>query len=417
MTTNFDAARAKWPSDVAGLPPHVQAVYQTWLGEMVPSLRNAAAASPVPITPHAADGNRYNKPMRARDLTLARTPWPAGIDSPPAVLTEAQVITFGGNGSSDGDQNPNPNDSAGEIAELKQMLRDQQISIAKLVRQQEALAEDKDATSAYEICDATLARLPASFRASVPMSRVDRRRLRRDHGGAYPPDKMPKELSLPEDVKSERNVAAHKVSLVALTKDIISPLMEGNMEVLRMVGTVHSRVTELLTEMQDAVENGQDSVVLASELMEELDTTAGAAAASMDLVLDLHARLRTVVTSRVERAMGFADLHEDPNKRGKETFLSTDFEAKIEEKAKAKAHMAWAKSGTGLPPKGSLHAQPPSKNAGGGSKQTRTGTKGGGGSGSKNGGAGGRGRGSGGRGRGSGGGRGNKSTDTPSDKS
>jgi len=86
----------------------------------------------------------------------------------------------------------------------------------------------------------------------------------------------------------------------------------------------------------------------------------------MALIIDLHARLRTVITSRVERAMGFADLHDDPNKRSKETFLSEDFQLKIEEKAKEKAHMAWAKSGTGGPPRGSLHGQPPPNKGGGG---------------------------------------------------
>ena len=57
-------------------------------------------------------------------------------------------------------------------------------------------------------------------------------------------------------------MAAAKITLVGLTKDIISPLMDGNMEVLRMVGTVHSRVLSLATEMQSAVDEGDDNAVL-----------------------------------------------------------------------------------------------------------------------------------------------------------
>ena len=363
MTTNFDAARARWPDDVSLLPADFQAVYQTWMGLRVPDMVLAAGNSPVAITP---TGGRPLKTGRARDLTLSRTPWPAGTPNPPAILTEASIVTFGDNGPSDNSDAGSQGGQDGEVAELRKLVQNQQIAIDKLLLQQQALNDDKDATSAYQIDDATLDRLPKSFRALVPMSRVDRRRLRRDHGGAYPTDRLPKELTLPEDVKNEKSVAAAKITLVGLTKDIISPLMDGNMEVLRMVGTVHSRVLSLATEMQSAVDEGDDNVVLCKDMLDDLTPAVGAVTAALDLVLDLHARMRTNVTNRVERAMGFVDLHDDPNKRGKETFLSEDFQAKIEQKAKDKAHMAWARSGTGGPPQGSLHGKPPTKAKGGG---------------------------------------------------
>jgi len=407
MTANIDAARAKWPSDVASLPASFQAVFQTWMGLRVLEISSTPGAPPAP-----ARGISYPKSMRARDCTLARTPFPVGTPNTPALLTEAQILTFGGNGSSD----DSGGDGGGELAELKRLVQDQQISIQRLLRQQEALADDKDATSSYEVCDATLSKMPDSFRALEPMSKADRRHLTRDHGGFYPKDRLPKELQLPEDVKNEKNVAATKISLVSLTKDVISPLMDGNMQCVRMVGTAHSRLIELHAEMVTAVEADAEAVVLASDVRNELELAVGAATASMDLVLDLHARMRTIVTSRVERAMGFSDLHDDPNKRSKETFLSKDFQEKIEAKAKEKAHMAWAKSGTGGPPRGSLHGQPPSKGTGGGGfNKSRQPTKIGGGRGGKPNGSNGTkngGRGSGGKG----GGRGKGSSDPPSDK-
>jgi hypothetical protein len=304
----------------------------------------------------------------------------------------------------------------GELAELKRLVQDQQSSIQRLLRQQEALADDKDATSSCEACDATLSKMPNSFRALEPMSKADRRHLTRDHGGFYPKDRLPNELQLPEDVKNEKNVAATKISLVSLTihKDVISPLMDGNVECVKMVGTAHSRLIELHAEMATAVDADEGAVVLASDVRNELELAVGAATASVDLVLDLHARMRTVVTSRVERAMGFSDLHVDPNKRAKETFLSKDLQEKIEAKAKEKAHVAWAKSGTGGAPRGSLHGQPPSKSVGGGSNKSRTPAKIGGGRGGKTrGGSSNKrsGRGSGGRGRG----RGKGPSDPPSD--
>ena len=405
MTANIDAARAKWPSDVASLPASFQAVFQTWMGLRVVEISSTPGAPPAPTQ------GSYTKSMRARECTLARTPFPVGTPNTPALLTEAQILAFGGTGSH-GDSG---GDGGGELAELKRLVQDQQISIQRLLRQQEALADDKDATSSYEVCDATLAKMPDSFRALEPMSKADRRHLTRDHGGFYPKDRLPKELQLPEDAKNEKNVAATKISLVSLTKDVISPLMDGNMHCIRMVGTAHSRLIELHAEMVTAVEADGEAVVLASDVRNELELAVGAATASMDLVLDLHARMRTIVTSRVERAMGFSDLHDDPNKRSKETFLSKDFQEKIEAKAKEKAHMAWAKSGTGGPPRGSLHGQPPSKSGGGGVNKARAPTKIGGGRGGKTGNSssaksGGRGSG------GKGGGRGKGSSDSPSDK-
>ena len=71
--------------------------------------------------------------------------------------------------------------------------------------------------------------------------------------------------------------------------------------------------------------------------------------------------------------MGFENLHQDPNKREKESFLSEDFDRKIEERAKAKAHLAWARNqsrATNLS-RGSLHENPPSKSLGGGGTASR----------------------------------------------
>lgn len=369
MATPFDEARDKWPRSVNELTPRVQAVYQAWLCLRVPDLDTARGGSPVAIVPPS--GGRYVKPDRARDLTLARAPFPVGTPAPPAVLTEAEVLAIGITDSASGGGSDDEGSSS-EITELRDLVQNQQIAINKLLLQQEALADDKDATSTYAICEATLRKVPTSVREVTPMSRVDRRRLRRDHGGSFPKDSLPKELHLPDDVKNEKAVAAAKLTLVSLTKDVITPLMEGNMEVFRMAGTVHSRLAEFTVAMQAAMEDGSDSVVAVQDVLEELELLMGAAGASMELVLDLHARMRTQVTGRVERAMGFHDLHDDPNRRGKETFLSSDFQVKIEEKAKAKAHMAWARSGSGQAPSGSLHGAPPFRKTGGGGGQKKT---------------------------------------------
>jgi hypothetical protein len=392
MTESFEKAVGKWPTgNEASLPPDFLAVYQTWLGFIVPTLRASLGDSPVAFT----TPNRQTKPGRARDLTLSCTPFPVGTASPPAVLLQQQIVDFGEEdpgGSEASDQEDEG--GAGEIAALKATLlklvgdnKSQQIAIEKLMLQQAALQDDKEATSTYPICSTTAARIPTSFRSLNPMSRTDRRRLRRDHSGTFPEDCIPRELQLPDDIRSHKEVASAKLTLVALTKDIIGPAMAGNLETMRMVGTVHSRLHDLHEEMQSHAEEGDDIVVKAIEVVEAVEPILGAATASLELVLDLHARLRTTVTSRVERAMGFVDLHEDPDKRAKETFLSDDFQAKIEQKAKDKAHMAWASGKVGGgPPRSSLHGQPPpNKSRGGGNSRQRSiqNTGGGGGRGNK----------------------------------
>ena len=417
MTESFEKAVGRWPTgDEASLPPEFLAVYQTWLGFVVPTLRASLADSPVVVTTPA----RQNKPERARDLTLSRTPFPAGTPGPPAVLFLQQIIDFGeedGPGGSDSSSHQEDEGGEGEIEALKATVRklvgankSQQIAIEKLMLQQAALQDDKEATSTYPICPATAARIPTSFRSLNPMSRVDRRRLRRDHSGTFPEDCIPREMQLPDDIRAHKEVVTAKLTLVALTKDIIGPTMAGNLETMRMVGTVHSRLHDLHEEMLSHAEEGDDIVVNATEVVEAVAPILGASTAALELVLDLHARLRTAVTSRVERAMGFVDLHEDPDKRSKETFLSEDFQAKIEQKAKDKAHMAWASGKVGGgPPRGSLHGQPPpNKNRGGGNRQRSIKKSGGGGnSGNKH--TGGRGKGGGARGKGGGKGQDNKS--------
>ena len=368
MVLTMTQLQDRWPAaNLESLPPDVQAIYQTWMGLRVLVLQAAhnSPSSPVPVPPYS---RRPRKEIRARDLTLCRAPFPAGTPGAPAVLSRERVEELGelwGSGSSSSggggaDAAPPPRSDKDEIADLRNIVKDQQIAIQKLLRQQEALIDDKDATSAYTVTEASLARLPDSWRKSVPMSRVDRRRLRRDHGGIIPSDRMPKDLVLTDDVKAEKSVASAKITLVALAKDVVGPLMEGNTETLRMVVTAHSRLTDLMADVQGALDSAENSVFPAREIRDDLEPLMGAVSASLDLAIDVHARLRTAITSRVERAMGFSDLHEDPNKRSKETFLSDDFQKLVEEKAKEKAHLAWARSGSGAP-RASLHDGPPPK--------------------------------------------------------
>jgi hypothetical protein len=329
------------------------------------------------------------------------------------VLSSQQIIDFGEEGGPDGsDSSSHQEDEGGEgeIEALKAAVRklvgankSQQIAIEKLTLQQAALQDDKEAISTCPICPATAARIPTSFRSLNPMSRVDRCRLRRDHSGTFPEDCIPREMQLPDDIRAHKEVATAKLTLVALTKDVIGPTMAGNLEIMRVVGAVHSRLYDLHEEMLRHAEEGDDIVVKATEVVEAVAPILGATTAGLELVLDLHARLRTAVTSRVERAMGFVDLHEDPDKRSKETFLSEDFQAKIEQKAKDEAHVAWASGKVGgVPPRGSLHGQPPpNKHRGGGNRQRSIKNPGGGGnSGKKH--TGGRGNGGGTRGKGGG---------------
>ena len=372
MTSIFERARDKWPDDLTALPPHFQAVYQTWLPLRLQTLEETTAgATPVPSrTP-----GRYYKKHHARDLTLLGTPFPSTISNPPAVLNDAQLEDFVRHRNDETPIVPQVSPPAQqEFDKLRRDLASTQLALDQLLRQQDAREGSGTLTSSYQVADATLALIPPSVRDREPLSRFERRRLGRDHGGVYPKDALPKELHLPEDVRTDPKVTSHKTSLLSLQKEIINPLMAGNLDSLRMAGTTHSRLAELLAEVRDAnasAESGQDTVVLPRDLLMELEPAVATAAASIELILDLHARMRVVVTSRVEKSLGFNDLHDDPNKSVKESFLSKDFQDKIEQRAKEKAHLAWAQSGKGNPPTGSLHGAPPTKKTGAGGNNRR----------------------------------------------
>ena len=371
MTSLFDRARDRWPDDLTNLPPHVQAVYQTWLPLRLQALEAASSG----LTPSRTPG-RYFKRHHARDLTLLRTPFPATVTNPPALLTDQQLADFAGEVTPPSSSASGDPPAQQELERLRQDLASTQLALEQLLRQQDAREGTGVITSAYQVSDATLALIPSSVRDRVPLSRLERRRLGRDHGGMYPRDALPKELHLPDDVRGDPKVVAHKTPLLTLQKEIINPLMGGNLDSLRMAGTTHSRLADLLEDVREARESaasGQDTVVLPKDLCDELEPAVAAAAATIELILDLHARMRVVVTSRVEKSLGFSDLHDDPNKSVKESFLSQDFQDKIEQRAKEKAHLAWAQSGKGNPPTGPLHGAPPTKSGGGGRNKRRRG--------------------------------------------
>ena len=125
---NLEAARAKWPGDAATLPSGFQAVYQTWMTLRVQEMKSTPGAP-------AVGDRRINKSDRAREMTLARTPFPAGTPSPPILLTIAQIDAFGADGTPD----PAPGSGGGgggEFSELRRLVQDQQIPIEKLLRHQ-----------------------------------------------------------------------------------------------------------------------------------------------------------------------------------------------------------------------------------------------------------------------------------------
>ena len=103
-----------------------------------------------------------------------------------------------------------------------------------------------------------------------------------------------------------------------------------------MAATVHSRLEELRAEMVEAADSNHEATVLASDILEEVMVILSTTEGTLDMALDTHARLRTAVTCRLEKLMGFKALHQDPNKREKGSFFSGDSDRKIKERAKAK---------------------------------------------------------------------------------
>jgi hypothetical protein len=159
---------------------------------------------------------------------------------------------------------------------------------------------------------------------------------------------------------------------------------------------------DLTVELREQIEVDSGIVFRGADLLEKLSCVETLLEGTMKVSLDTAAVMRLDVANRVDVAMAIDHLRVDPLKKASDDFISQDAYKLVEEAAKQKQNLTWAKKGM-FPGSqvGNFSGRPLPRSTGGGGRSSN---------------GGGRGRGSGGgRGRGNGGGRG-KSKGAPKGK-
>jgi hypothetical protein len=167
--------------------------------------------------------------------------------------------------------------------------------------------------------------------------------------------------------------------------------LERNDFTTKMAGTLWSHVLDSMEELREQLESDPDVLFRADNILKQFEELEGCARSTFVLGMDMSSHLRLNVSRRVDTAMGIDHLRVDPLKRAADDFISPDTYKLVEEAAKQKQNLTWAKQGVFPGSRaGHFSGYPPPKTSGGGGF-----SRGGG-------------RGQGGKGRGKGSGRGGK---------
>jgi hypothetical protein len=287
-----------------------------------------------------------------------------------------------------------------------------QSTIATLARQQAAIEDNNDVTTDYEICATVLAEVPVSFVSSLPLATKVLQKLLRDHAGSFPDGAWPNKLVMQVATKNSKDMQkANKHTLPEFAAEV-SSFMAWNDDASKMAGTTWSRVLDVQGDLQEQLDADPDAWFRADDVLKQLIEVGACAESTFQFSIDASVHLRLNVAKKVDVTMGIAHLRVDPHKKESDDFVSHDTHKLVEEEARKKQNLTWAKQGDFPGSKaGNFSRYAPSKSSGGGSKSS-----GGGRGGRGNGG--GRGRGRGGRDKGGksgkgkgGGGQGSSSTE------
>ena len=216
----------------------------------------------------------------------------------------------------------------------------------------------------------------------------------RGHQGFYPDGEWPNKLALKTSTKNSKDMQkAQKLTLPQYATEV-SKFAERNDFTTKVAGTTWSRTLDMITDLEASLESDPGAWYRADEILDQVREVAARAEGSFTLGLDMSVHMRLNVANRVDIAMGTNHLRVDPFKKETDDFISADTYRLVEQEAKERQNLTWAKQGHFAGSRaGHFFGQPQQKSPG----SARTARRNGGGQNS-------RGRGS--RGRGGNGGRG-----------
>lgn len=396
-TAEIDSIVAAWPGDDEGLPASIDAALRGWKAQTLtvinPALKRLNDDDGVGYTT-PAPSVQVNKPVKCRLLTANGVAPPLGVN--PSIVELRSMLP-----PAEGSSSVDP-DVVRQLNEMAAALKLAEGTIATLVRQTSQHTEDEDVTTEYVIHPAVLAALPTSMVNLHPLTRADRLKIVRGHCGTYPVDRWPNPMKMSDTTRNCKEMqSAKKITLPQYATEI-SKFMDRVSGATKLVGTAHSRIIDLISELQEQLEFDPEVVFRGADLLDKLTCVETLLEGTMKVSLDTAAVMRLDVAGRVDVAMSIDHLRIDPLKKVSDDFISADTYKLVEEAAKQKQNLTWAKKGV-FPGSqiGSFSGRPPPRTTGGGGYSSNGGGRGGRGNG------GGRGRGNdGGRGRPKGSGKG-----------
>jgi hypothetical protein len=390
----IDQIVAAWPSDDEGLPASISAAFRGWKAQTLsvinPALQRLNDDVAVGYTTPAPEV-QFRKVPKCRMLTANGVAPPLGVN--PLVFELRAMLP------SSGSSNVDP-EVMRQLHEMAAQLKLAEGTIATLVRQT-SQDLDEDVTTEYEIHPAVVDALPVSFVDLNPLSRSERLKIVRTHCGQYPVDRWPNPMKMSDTTRNCKEMQAAKKLTLPQYATELSKFMDRVSGATKLIGTAHSRILDLNAELREQVEVDPEVVFRGVDLLAKLADVETLLEGTMKVSLDTAAVMRLDVASRVDVAMAIDHLRIDPLKKVSDDFISKDTYKLVEEAAKQKQNLTWAKKGV-FPGSqvGHFSGRPPPRSTGGGGYSS-----GGGGRGRGNGG--GRGRGTdGGRGRSKGSGKG-----------
>ena len=387
-----------WPDDEANLPQSVVDSITVWRQQVLPTIDPAVRRlHDDPEVEFSTPHRNFRKELRCRTL-VAHGVAPQGGPTPTPADLRSMLTP---NEEEDPDEEQSSSSGMDErFRTLELKLVEAQSTIASLVRQQEA-SDETDATADYTVHSTVRAAVPKSFASHDPLSKKERQRILRDHQGVFPEDAWPNRLVLSDITKNAKEIkSASKLTLPQFAGEV-GKFLDRNDFTTKMAGTLWSHLLDSIEELREQLESDPDVLFRADNIVRQFEELEGCAHSTFVLGLDMSLHLRLNVSKRVDSAMGIDHLRVDPLKRAADDFISPDTYKLVEEAAKNKQNLTWAKQGV-FPGSRAGHfpGNPSPKTSGGGFGRggNRGGSRGGG-------------RGRGGNSRGRGAGRGGKGRD------
>ena len=380
-TDEIDRVLKAWPDDDTSLPPSVLEGLLRWRSETYHTIDPAIQALETDTTRSFKTPSRARFPKEARCRTLVAfgvgvpnggpTPNPADLRSmiPNNSSTSSPRSSIATQDRREGSEKDDVSSASGDdrMARLEDQLRTAQATIDSLVRQTLEV-EDKDVTTDYAVNDTVMAIIPKSFLTLNPLSKKERLHLCRMNQGSFPEGVWPNRLALSESTKNSIKNAA-KLSLTQLATEV-GLFIDRNDYTTKMACTTLSRLTDDIADVQAQLDVDPDLMFRGDEVLQQLKLLEPGVRATVQLGLDLSVHLRLNVSKRVDTAMGIDHLRVDPFKRKTEDFISPETYKLVEQEAKQKQDLTWAKQGH-FPGSRAGHflGRPPPKSSGGGAKR------------------------------------------------